>query len=29
LRSTPAKHLMVGLIKFIVNTIYYQQHYYL
>ncbi len=29
LRSTPAKHLMVSLMKFIVNTIYYQQHYYL
>jgi len=29
LRSTPAKHLMISLIKFIVNTIYYQQHYYL
>ncbi|HBD27918.1 MAG TPA: hypothetical protein DC040_01910, partial [Deltaproteobacteria bacterium] len=29
LRSTPAIHLIISLMKFIVNTIYYQQHYYL
>jgi len=29
LRSTPAKHLMISLKKNFVNTIYYQQHYYL